>query len=76
VSVAGSTLRTVITLHGTYEAVPPADYTGAGPRLELSDGQSSGETYDEAYGALRDATPEGFRLVTVRSGKPAGADSN
>jgi hypothetical protein len=67
----------VITLHGTYEAVPPADYTGTGPRLELRDGQSSGDTYDEAYGALRGAAPEGFRLISVRSGAPAaGAESN
>lgn len=64
--MAGSTLRTVITLHGTFEVVPPADYTGAGPRLELRHDHASGSTYDDAYGALRSATPEGYRLIAVR----------
>lgn len=57
----------MITLHGTFEAVPPADYIGDGPRLELRDGQASGESYDEAYGTLQGAAPGGYRLIAVRA---------
>lgn len=55
------------TVLATYEALPPADYTGKGPKLEVREDQVTGQDYDVAVTQLRAQTPAGFRLVALRT---------
>lgn len=58
-------LRTVLTLTATYRQTPP-DHKG-GYDLEVQYVEHVAETYDEAFAAAREKTPEGWSLIGVMS---------
>lgn len=57
------------TGHAACEALPPADYTGKGPTLEVSEEEAAEQGYESVVKQPRAQTLAGFRLAAPRTGQ-------
>lgn len=65
-SPRGRNLRAVITVKATIETTPP-DGTTPGPDHRTDTLTIQGHTHLDAFAKARDAVPDGWRLVHVRT---------